>query len=206
LFGAGFPPALASLGSDLKRSLQASEWILSFSLLLLLASLFLIARFHEHRKRSQLARSASLFAQQVEVEISGEVARPGVFRATAGSRLGDLVKKSRPKRFADLRHLNLDEPVSSNLQIRLESLAEIVVRIEGAAEPIELRLPAGSRICDLKSKIRCAPEADPKFFKKRRLLKDGETVAIPKCSLPRETLPDEPAAVQSQIKRKIRKA
>ncbi len=117
----------------------------------------------------------------VEIIISGEVAHPGAFSALPGTRIGDLVKKSRPKRFADLKGIDLDSPVEKALELVIPRLSEISVRIEGAvAVPIELKLPAGSRICDLKPKIECDGNANLQFFKKRRLLKNGEIVYVPK--------------------------
>lgn len=120
-------------------------------------------------------------ASPVEIVISGEVAHPGTFSALPGTRLGDLVKKSRPKRFADLTDIDLDSPVEKALELQIPLLSEISVRVEGAvAAPIELKLPPGSRICDLKPKIECEEDANPQFFKRRRLLKNGETVLVPK--------------------------
>ncbi len=168
----------------MKKSLEASEWILSFSLILILASLFTITRFHEHRKKNQLTACASQAlspVEPVEIVISGEVAHPCAFSALPGTRLGDLIKKSRPKRFADLTGIDLDSPVEKAMELLIPRLAEISVRIEGAvAVPIELRLPPGSRICDLKTKIECGGNANLQFFKKRRLLKNGEIVHVPK--------------------------
>jgi hypothetical protein len=164
----------------LKKSLNASEWILSFSLLIILASLLTITHFHEHRKKIQLTTHLSEAASPVEIAISGEVARPGTFSALPGARLGDLIKKSRPKPFADLQGIDLDSPVEKALEISIPRLSEISVRIEGAVvAPTELTLPAGSRICDLKPKIECAKDADLRFFKRRRLLKNGDLVHIP---------------------------
>ena len=164
----------------MKKSLEASEWILSFSLILILASLFAISRFHEHRKKNQLTACRDAFAGLVDIAISGEVAHPGVFPAALGSRLGDTVKKSRPKCFADLRGIDLDRPVEKAIDLAIPRMSEILIRIEGAvAAPIDLLMPSGSRICDLKPKIECDSDADLRFFRKRRLLKNGETILIP---------------------------
>jgi SLBB domain-containing protein len=165
----------------LKKSLEASEWILSLSLILILASLFTITRFHEHRKKNKLIACASVAVRPVEIAISGEVAHPGVFSALPGTRIGDLVKKSCPKRFADLTGIDLDSPVEKALELAIPRLSELSVRIEGAVTaPIELKVPAGSRICDLKPKIECSGDANLQFFKKRRLLKNGEIIYVPK--------------------------
>jgi len=169
----------------LKKSLESSEWILSASLVVILASLFIISRCHEHRKKSQLIALSDAVEHPVNIVISGEVFRPGVYPALPGTRIGDLIKKSRPKRFADLRAIELDRPIDKPLDIAIPLLSEISIRIEGAViEPLDLKMPPGSRICDLKSKIQCERDADLHYLKRRRLLKDGETVVIPRKELP----------------------
>jgi hypothetical protein len=165
----------------LKKPLEASEWILSFSLVLILASLLAISRFHEHRKKNQLTACAETFVPPVDIAISGEVTHPGIFSAVPGTKIADTIKKSRPKCFADLRGIDLERPVEEPLELVIPRLSEIMIRIDGAiATPIELILPVGSRICDLKAKIEYAPDADLRFFRKRRLLKNGETIVIPR--------------------------
>ena len=165
---------------SLKKSLQTSEWVLSASLVILLISFLAVTKFHEHRKYSQCKVPAAKLENTLDVSIVGEVSKPGVYRALLGSRLGDLVKKSKPKRFADLQMIDLDSPVEKSLNIEIAQLKELSVRIEGAVlEPIELKVAPGSRVCDLKSKIQCSENADLKYFKRRRLLKNGELILVP---------------------------
>lgn len=57
---------------------------------------------------------------------------------------------------------------------------EVRVTVRGAAESIELVLPKGSRISDLKEKISLSAEADKTFFRRKRKLKDGEVIEVPK--------------------------
>jgi len=164
----------------LTKSLETSEWLLAVSLILILASLFTISHLHKGRKQSQWTHYFVRATEPFDITITGEVLHPGTFTALPGTRLGDLVKKSRPKRFANLRSLDLDRPIESSMEIVIAKLNEISIRVEGAvSEPVDLKLPTGSRIYDLKSKIQCSKDADPKFFKQRRLLKDKETLIIP---------------------------
>lgn len=165
----------------MKNLLETSEWILSGSLILILASLLVISRFHEHRKKQYLTSCSSAIERLIDIEISGEVLRPGVYSALPGVRLGDLVKKSRPKRFADLQGFDLDSPVEVPLNLVIPKLAEITVKVEGAvAEEVELTMPSGSRVCDLKSKIHLDKGADSAYLKRRRFLQNGEVVVIPR--------------------------
>ncbi len=135
-----------------------SEWVISGSLVLILASLLLISQFHEHRKKLQLAAFSEKIERPISIAISGEVSCPGVFSVEPGTRVGDLVKKCRPKRYADLSGIDLDRPVEIACEMLIPQLTAITVKIEGAvAELIELTLPIGSRVSDLKSKVQCEP-------------------------------------------------
>lgn len=164
----------------MKKTLETSEWVLSLSLIVLLASLFILSKLHTHRKLSLLATVQTAEAESVEISIIGEVAKPGAYLIEKGGRLGDAVKKSRPKRFADLGRIDLDSPACRSQAIEIPRLKEVAIWVKGAViAPVELRLPAGSRISDLKDKIALAPNADRKFLKRKRLLKPGETIAIP---------------------------
>lgn len=62
-----------------------------------------------------------------------------------------------------------------------EEPAEITVMVRGAVlAPTQLTLPPKSRICDLKTKLSLTPEADKRFFRRRKLLKDGDCIEVPK--------------------------
>lgn len=164
----------------MQKSLQSSEWILVSSLLILLASLVIITRFHEHRKAAQLKLLAQTVEKPISISIEGAVSKPGIYSVPPGTRLGDVLKKSRPKRFANLRPIDLEQPVEADIALQISELTCIRVRVAGAiSNPVELEVPAGTRLSDLKSKIQCTPLADGDFLKSRRLLKDGEVVEVP---------------------------
>lgn len=167
----------------MKKSLNVSEWVISGSLILILLSLLLISHFHQHRKKLQISAIKESVESQIDIEISGEVSRPGVFSVVPGTRIGDLIKKSRPKRYADLSSIDLDSPALVACELIIPQLKELNVKIEGAvAVPIVLKMPIGSRISDLKSKIQSEQDADLGFFKRRRLLKNEEIITIPRAA------------------------
>jgi hypothetical protein len=164
------------------KKLFASEWLLVGSLLMILASLVVIAKVNTHKASGLLLASAPAAppVEMILVTIEGAVSKPGTYEFPVGSRMGDVLKKARPKPFANLKNLSLAERVDQPLNLKIEELAEISVQIIGAVtESVELVLPMGVRICDLKSKISLRPEADKQFFKKRRRLRDGEVLEIP---------------------------
>lgn len=159
------------------RSLRSSEWVLVGSFLLLFSSIVIISQINR-QKEIGLPLPPH---QKISVAISGAVSKPGTFSVLPGMTLEAILRKSRPNRFANLRSLDLARRIEEPLELHLELLTEIAVRIEGAVEaPLALQLPVGTRICDLKSKVAYTPDADAKFFKSRRMLWDGEILEIPK--------------------------
>lgn len=62
-----------------------------------------------------------------------------------------------------------------------EAPQEIYVIVKGEVkEASELTLPKESRICDLQEKINLTDNADTAFFKRRKRLKNGEIIVVPK--------------------------
>jgi Na+-translocating ferredoxin:NAD+ oxidoreductase RnfC subunit len=156
--------------------LRSSEWLLTGSLILLLLSLLAIAKIKAFRAGE--AREDKLVT--IEVFINGHVKKPGVYAAKRGMPIGEVVKKAQPKKFADLRAVTFKEAVSSPLALTIKPLEELVIHVEGAVEnPGPLLVSCGTRISDLKKILTLNREADLAFFKKKRLLQDGEIIKIP---------------------------
>jgi hypothetical protein len=66
------------------------------------------------------------------------------------------------------------------MRLEIKPLTKIAIFVEGAVQqPGPLTVPINTRVCDLKKYVTLQPEADPVFLKKRRLLKEGETITIP---------------------------
>jgi hypothetical protein len=63
----------------------------------------------------------------------------------------------------------------------IPELEFISVRIDGAVvNPLDMQLPRGTRLFELRGKIQLTKEADERFMKRRRLLKNGEIIHVPK--------------------------
>lgn len=170
--------------SMVKKSLQSSEWLLVGSLLAILASLVLVAKINLYLASETLSNFHLEPEKLIDVTISGAVLKPGVYQVSQGTLLENALKKARPKKNACLKKIDGKQMVETPLDVVLEELSEIVVSVEGAVEETaEVRLEPGARICDLKSKIRLTEEADRRFLKRRRILKDGEKITIPKKSV-----------------------
>ncbi|MBI3900668.1 MAG: SLBB domain-containing protein [Chlamydiia bacterium] len=169
--------------SDVKHS----EWVLAVSFSLFLFTLILISQLHDSAKSSKLQKiyrdRSRLANTSCTVTVSGAVEHPGSYVVPIGAPIAYILKKTRPTRFANLRDLVKDQEIRGDCSLHIEELSTIFVSVEGAVlEPCTLELPIKTRICQLKTKIRSAPHANLDFFKKRRLLKDGERVHIPSLS------------------------
>ena len=69
---------------------------------------------------------------------------------------------------------------SAALEVAFEE-KEVRVVVRGAVkEPVEVVLPAGSRICDLKDQIIFTEETNKAFFRRKKVLRDGEEIIVPK--------------------------
>jgi len=156
---------------------RASEWILAGSFMLILLSLFAIAKIQawQYGKGSECALVA--FAT---VKIEGCVQRPGTYEIPVGTPLKEILHKARPDRFANLRSIDPEAVLLGALDLIIPKLECLKISVAGAVaknETIEV-LP-GTKLCQLKSKIALMEDADLTFFKKQRLLVDGEVIEVP---------------------------
>jgi len=156
--------------------LRSSEWLLTGSLLFLLAALLAIAKIKAYQAGEPLKERVIT----LEISLQGHVKNPGIYPVRRGTALGELIKQARPLKFADLRSLSLKEPILKPLELVIEPLKELLIQVEGAVEhPGQISVSPGTKISDLKKILTLDKEADPAFFRKKRLLQDGECVKIP---------------------------
>lgn len=164
----------------MKKSLQSSEWLLIGSLLAIMASLVIIAKVNAYRAASTIS-IADLKQEQILVTIAGAVAKPGEYSVLSGTPISEVLRKARPKPWANLQILPIKQVIEAPLHLNVEELTEITVSVRGAVdEPMKIVLPAKSRICDLKSKVSLTAEADKSFFRRRKVLKEGDVIEVPK--------------------------
>lgn len=167
----------------MKKNLTSSEWFLAASLLAIMASLVAIAKINSSKAIAHVQIAEAEKTELIPVSVYGAVAKPGAFLIEKGTPLAEAVHKAKPTRFADLKNVPLDQIIDNSLTVHIEELAEIEIHISGAiAIPGFLRLPTGTRVCDLKSKIEFAEGADRSVLKSRRILKEGERIEIPRTA------------------------
>jgi hypothetical protein len=145
--------------------------------MIFMSSLVLVAKFNAMRVATML----ELVEEEVVVRVEGAVKRPGEYRVAMGTPLEQVLKKAKPFLEADLRGLSLKENIVDSKTIAIERLKTVIVWVTGAVvEEGEIELPVGSRISDLKGKIELKEEADKSFLKRKRKLKNGEKIEVPK--------------------------
>jgi DNA uptake protein ComE-like DNA-binding protein len=167
----------------MKHSLSRSEWSFLAIFFLIMATLVLIAKVNITRAADTLRRIGAEKAE-IFVTIEGAVKRPGTYTVKEGASVKSILQKAGPKHTADLRNIPIKELVINSTHWVIPELKEIHVFIDGAVlSPSEEIMPVGSRICDLKSKVICTADADKSFFKRKRRLKNGEKIEVPKKAL-----------------------
>jgi hypothetical protein len=157
-----------------------SDWVFVASLVLVMVSLILVAKINGSRAFSAVDLHR-LRQEMILVTVDGAVAKPGQYSVLSGTRVGDVLKRARVKPLADLSAVVVDELIDSPRHIQVGELLEIKVFIRGEVkEPLEITLPSCSRICDLKTKVMLTEESDLQFFKRKKRLKNGEILEVPK--------------------------
>jgi hypothetical protein len=169
----------------LKKSLKQSEWVLVGSLVAVMLSLVFLAKWNASQARFLSETQILNPVEKITIEISGAVSKPGVYQVFPGTPFSQAIKKAKPKSFANLKEWPPSMRISESVKIFIEELTEVVISIEGAVEEnLELTMPFETRVCDLKAKIPFSSDADPEFinsfFKKRRKIKNGEKITVPK--------------------------
>lgn len=167
----------------MKILLSAAEWTLLSVFAIIMASLVFISKFNAIRAADAIGKIPEEQIQ-ILVTIDGAVKKPGQYLVAEGAPAIAAIRKAKPSPWADLKAFK--EPIMSPLHIHVPELKEIRVHVAGEiTAPAELVLAVGSRICDLKSKIGFTSETDKTFFRRKRRLRDGEKIEVPKKKVER---------------------
>ncbi len=165
-----------------RPTLNIPEWILVIGFLSLLISLVIISKISAIRAQSIL--EVHKLIETVLVEVAGEVAKPGRYLVEKGSTLAELMQTVKPKKFADLAALRLCDPICEPTSLTISRLNEIVAVVRGEGiDPIEIHLPAGSRVLEIKSKISLPKDFDLTPLNSRRMVLPGEEIHLKRVSV-----------------------
>jgi hypothetical protein len=163
---------------------------LNRTFLLLLGSLFIYAKWVATPEGELLGQPQS--DHPISVEISGAVAKPGIYTVPSGTPLQKALRRSRPYKQVDLALSQITDPVAywtdpqgcvyleNSCCVEVVAPAEFEIILAGAVLVSgPFRVVAGARIRDLKNQIALTPAADRAFFRRTRLLRPGEILLIP---------------------------
>ncbi len=156
-------------------TLYLSEWLVVSAILMVLSSFVITAKIQSHR----VGPICEEEIDKVSLTIVGCVSKPGVYQVEIGTPLREVIHMARPHIDANLDVLALDESVEQPGEYVIEAFEEVCVTVEGACEPMEFRLPVGSRVSDLKACVRLHKDADDSPLKRTRRLKNKEIIKIP---------------------------
>ncbi|MEI6242740.1 MAG: hypothetical protein WCP39_04970 [Chlamydiota bacterium] len=166
---------------DSRSHLSYSEWIVLGSFFALFVTLAIIANVSSERARESIETYQKTESKKIFVHIAGAVECPGTYEMEGLEKLKIFVEKARPLPEADLTSLDLESRVEEAFSVFIPCKGWIQVRVKGAVKEAKtIRLRVQSKISDLLSYIECTEETDRRFFRKKKALKDGEEVEIPK--------------------------
>lgn len=170
---------LHSLNTNAKK-LRRSEWIVACSFFMIMCSLVLISKIYVYQARSLLFNPLPE-QRTVSVTVSGAVAKPGSYQVLVGTPVSQVLKRARLKPIADVQTIALNSLIEDASHLYIPEVTEVTVTVRGEVlMPQTITLPAGSRICDLKERISFTQEAEKSYFRRRKRLKNGEIIWVPK--------------------------
>lgn len=119
----------------------------------------------------------------ISAEIEGAVLYPGIYHFQAGASLLDLLQAGEPLPEADLRGIRKKGRLKNGQLLAIKELPSIQIQVVGAVKDTKpIQVPTGTRLVDLLGLVAFQKDADLETLKKRRRLKDGETVVVPSRS------------------------
>lgn len=159
--------------------LPITEWLIVCLFCLFLTLLGLLAYLQEPIK--QKTTLTSPYQQSLLcIDVKGAVANPGIYQMPMGSYLADAISLANPLEEADLSFLKTNRQLNENQTLVVPLKKWLTIYIEGAVEaPGAFQVLSGTKIEDLLDYLVFKKEADLKCLrKKKRMLRDGETVQI----------------------------
>jgi hypothetical protein len=119
--------------------------------------------------------------ETISVHVAGAVQVDASILLPPAATVIDALVRVNFSEWTDIESLHLDEKLEAGQLLIVPKLNCLSVMVKGAVskEGIVL-LPEGMRFWELEQHLDLAPTADRKFFRrKKRLLKEGETIVVP---------------------------
>jgi hypothetical protein len=163
-----------------RPSLHVHEWLAVMAVIGLIGCLTAISWWNGHNPSTfEKGPPQFIAAQEIEINIQGAVVNPGRRLVKKGMTVREALAQAGLLAEADLQKVNLDAKVRRNQTIKVPKQATVTVYVEGAVLlPGPVVLPKGAKLQDLIDKLRFQDSADVEPLRKKRRLKEGETIVI----------------------------
>jgi len=177
----------ATLSQSNQPKLAIHEWLAVMTIISFLLTLTGISIFFSQDTESIKSGSPHyLKPQEFEVLIEGAVQNPGPIKVKAGTTRMEAIEMAKPLPEADLRKIKASSKLRNGQIIKVPAKEMIEISIIGEVKtPGKLSVPKGTRLQELGNYITLRPDADSAKIRKKRRLKAGEEVVIPKMKAKR---------------------
>lgn len=162
------------------KTLNKHEWIVVFSLVLLMAAITFVTHRHWFAiQPKHYSEPHYVYDQKIQVRIEGAVELPGTYELGKGAKVEDLLFLAKPAVNADLKKIVLTRKVRDGQTIHVPILEYITIYLEGAVERSgAFIVPKGTFLEDLLGLVRFSEGADLGKMRGKKRLKEGEIVKV----------------------------
>jgi hypothetical protein len=154
--------------------------IVAIIVVMLLMTVFAAFKYNFH---DSFALSSTFhYAQnRVEATVKGAVVHSGVYSLPKEMSLKELLEIAELTDEGDVRRFNLQRTVQQGRAINIPKRPMITLRLSGAIRSGEevLTVPQGTKVEELINRIVLNEDADVRVLKKKRKIKEGESIYIP---------------------------
>lgn len=160
----------------ISKKLLPYEWTAIAVMICLFIGIGAISYFYHHEIPAEINRQA---IPMIDIYVEGAIETPGHYELKKGTRFEGLLSQLKLLPEADTTEIKL-RAILKHGQIVTIPYKTITVFIEGAvASPKSLVIPRSSRLEDLIDHIQLSENADIRYLKKKRQLRDQEKIIVP---------------------------
>lgn len=163
-----------------KQSLPIHEWFAVSLIVILVALLSSIITINRYKYQPPVLLEP--LVKNIEIYVEGAVEKVGSYSLPHGATLKDLLLLVKLTEEADLRKLRPSRQLRNGQIIKVPARPMITVKVIGAAEETSFKMPKGARLSEIIGKIKPHSDADLSGLQKKRKLRDGEIINIPKLT------------------------
>ncbi len=164
----------------MEQKLPPGEWLVIVAVVAVMALLTVVAFVSDrHMTDHNLDSPHHLISQEIDVFVEGAVEHPGAFTVKRGAVVQDVLDRAKLRPEANLSKLKMTAKLRNGQRVRVPAKEMITIILEGAVvHPGPHRVFKGMRWDQLSEVVELAADADVKFLKKKKRLKDQDVVHV----------------------------